>query len=116
VTIPQTLKKRRDFLRLNKAGKVVRFAFVCRYGHSNRTGQQTSCRLGVTASKKIGNAVHRNRAKRRLREAMRLHHHLLIESNVDINMIARPAVLHVAFDRLATDIKNVFLDISKAST
>jgi RNase P protein component len=51
-----------------------------------------------------------------LREAMRLHHHLLIESNVDINMIARPAVLHVAFDRLATDVKNVFLDISKAST
>src|SRR5262245_21753297 len=36
------------------------------------TGEDAGFRLGLTASKKVGNAVIRNRAKRRLREMVRL--------------------------------------------
>ena len=37
-----------------------------------RTGADQPMRLGLTASRKVGNAVVRNRARRRLREAARL--------------------------------------------
>jgi ribonuclease P protein component len=33
-------------------------------------------RLGIIASRKVGNAVHRNRAKRKIREIFRRHKHL----------------------------------------
>ena len=48
-----------------------------------------SClRLAVVASKKVGNAVLRNRAKRRMREVFRLHRHLLVP-DVDVVLVCR---------------------------
>ena len=44
--------------------------FVCYY--LERRGVQPDNRLGIVASKKVGNAVKRNRAKRVIREAFRL--------------------------------------------
>jgi ribonuclease P protein component len=66
---PPRLKQRREFQRV--AGKGVRAA---RPGLVLQAlpapGQEL--RVGFTATKKLGNAVARNRAKRRLREAARL--------------------------------------------
>ncbi len=66
---PPRLKQRREFQRLSAKG--VR---VARPGMAVQVlpapGQ--TLRIGFTVTKKIGNAVTRNRAKRRLREAARL--------------------------------------------
>jgi len=63
----QTLKKRTDFLAAARARKQVTPGFVLQ----GRANGSTEIRVGFTASKKVGNAVARNRAKRRLRALAR---------------------------------------------
>ena len=55
-----------DFRRAYKRGKCIRFPEVVVYINRNRTGE---VRYGITSSKKIGNAVTRNRARRVIRAA-----------------------------------------------
>jgi ribonuclease P protein component len=70
LTPPQRLQKRADFLRLAARGKkIAKYGFVMQVLGD---GAAPHPRIGYTATKKIGNAVTRNRAKRRLREAARL--------------------------------------------
>jgi ribonuclease P protein component len=66
---PPRLKQRRDFQRAASRGqKVARPGLVLQA--LPQPGQ--ALRVGFTATKKLGNAVVRNRTKRRLREAARL--------------------------------------------
>lgn len=65
----ETLKKRADFLRAAKSGRVVTPGFILQINQRAATGP---IRVGYTCSKKVGNSVARNRAKRRLRELSRL--------------------------------------------
>ncbi len=56
-------------------------------------------RLGLTVPKAVGNAVVRNRIKRRIREAYRLHHSEL-GAKWDIVLNPRKAVFDAAFDEI----------------
>ena len=58
-------------------------------------------RCGFTASRRIGNAVGRNRARRRLSEALRLVWDL-IEPGCDMVWIARPGINEATFSALQT--------------
>ena len=61
-----TINKDRDFKRAYSKGKSFVFPYVVIYVNKNfRKGT----RVGITASKKIGNAVKRNRARRVIRQA-----------------------------------------------
>jgi ribonuclease P protein component len=57
-----------------------------------RPNDRTLSRVGVTASRKLGDAVPRNRAKRLLREAAR-HLYPEIKAGWDVMLVARPRIL-----------------------
>lgn len=68
---------------------------------SRREGGQ-ECRLGVVTSRRIGNAVTRNRARRLLREAFR-QHHIIIQPVVDLVLIARNSIVGRDFAAVEKD-------------
>ena len=61
-----TLNRNGDFRRMYARGKSYANPVLVTYVMKNRAGV---CRIGITASKKIGNAVERNRARRVIRAA-----------------------------------------------
>jgi ribonuclease P protein component len=62
-------------------------------------------RYGLTVSKKCGNAVVRNRIRRRLNEAMRLHAAVDMDGQSDYVIVARRDVLNAPFPKLAEELK-----------
>ncbi len=66
----ERLRKRADFLTLNRARRQGTATMLVQ--GRNRCDGTDVIRIGFTCSKKVGNAVARNRAKRRLREVVRL--------------------------------------------
>lgn len=65
-------------------------------------------RVGITVSKKIGKAVIRNRAKRRLREVFRLNS-VKTKTGYDFILVARSRTAFVGF----TELQNDFLNAEK---
>lgn len=61
-----TLKSNGDFRRLYNRGKTLTNPALVIYYSKNRAG---ICRIGITTSKKIGNAVCRNRSRRVIKAA-----------------------------------------------
>ena len=61
----ETLSKRVDFIAASKAEKFIGKSIIVQA----RPNSLETIRVGYTASKKVGNAVMRNRAKRRMRAA-----------------------------------------------
>jgi ribonuclease P protein component len=64
---PQVLTRRSDFVAANRGLRVARPGFVL----LTRANQGLGQRYGITVTKRIGNAVVRNRMKRRFRELLR---------------------------------------------
>ena len=64
-----TISKRRDFLAANSAKRAANSGFVLLV--RDRNDSDATMRLGITVTRKIGNAVTRNRMKRRFRELAR---------------------------------------------
>ena len=105
------MKKRPEFLRAARKGKKwVSPGFVLQsverpLGEDEDLESRGETRSGFTSSKKVGGAVQRNRARRRLRGAAAL---VLPEKGRpgrDYVLIARRGTLDVSFDRLLADLR-----------
>jgi len=85
-----SLKENSDFRRLYSAGKSSVNACLAVYCRKNRL----KCnRLGITVGSKVGKAVVRNRVRRRIREAYRLHEPEMA-CGYDIVVVARVRAAH----------------------
>ena len=85
------LNKNRDFSRAYARGKSYVHPFLVLYVAKNRVGHT---RVGLTATKKVGGAVQRNRARRVLRAALAEHLPRDI-GDYDIILVARGATPHL---------------------
>lgn len=91
-----TLKKNHEFRRLYQKGASAVAGSMVLYCRKNRLGHN---RLGVTVSVKLGGAVVRNRARRRLREVYRLNSPRLSQG-WDLILVARGRTLTASWKEL----------------
>jgi len=89
-----TIKENRTFRRIYSKGRSVVTPFLVLYCRPNGRDHN---RLGVTVSTKLGCAVVRNRARRRLREVFRL---ASLRQGYDIVLVARSRAVNGPYDRL----------------
>ena len=117
-----TLRVRRDFLAVAKGDKQVRRGLVLQARQrdvnaitdlDDASDSDTAIRFGLTATKKIGNAVIRNRTRRRLRV---LAHEILSahgQPGYDYVLIGRAATKHRTWDGLRTDLRSALKKLHK---
>lgn len=100
------LKKRAEFLAVAKGARSARRAFVLQA--LSGLGDDRPPRVGFTVTKKVGNAVERNRIRRRLREAVRLAGAAVARPGTDYVIVGRREALSLAFDDLEADLAGAF--------
>ena len=96
----QRLKQRADFLAATAGAKAPVSGFVLQARDRREDGP---VRVGFTCSKKVGNAVERNRVRRRLREVVRLAPQEQMRRGYDYVLIGRRTALDLPFERLVED-------------
>lgn len=99
------MKANHEFRRLYQKGTSAVSGSMVIYCRKNRLGHN---RLGITASVKLGHAVVRNRARRRLREVYRLNGDKL-RQGWDIILVARSRTVTVSWQEL----NNTFLRLCR---
>ena len=94
----QHLRRNDDFRAVREQGRRIDCgAFLLTWWKRPAESQAVLARVGFVASRaSVGNAVHRNLAKRRLREIFR-HHQSLVPPGLDLVLTARPALLLMEF-------------------
>lgn len=100
-----SLKKNRDFQFVYKNGKSKGNRYLVMYVVENNLSIN---RLGVSASKKIGNSVVRHHFYRLVRESYRLHEKIF-NSGLDIVVVAKKSAADASF----RDIESALLHLCK---
>lgn len=109
----ERLKTRPEFLAAARAPSCARGAIVIQA--RPRGDDDPAVRVGFTATRKIGGAVVRNRAKRRMREAARLLLPGLARPGTDYVFIARNGTPARAWLRLLDDVKSALISLAADS-
>lgn len=110
----KSLNENRDFKRIYRIGKSFVHPVLVTYIVKNKLGYN---RMGITATKKIGKAVQRNRARRLIREAYRvLEPDLTLPAGVDIVFVARTKTTLVKMNDVLKPMQSHFDKYKKAVT
>jgi ribonuclease P protein component len=114
ITEIRSLTSRADFLRLRAperyGGHVAsKRSFLLQAAPSSRDEEAPVIRFGLTVTKKMGNAVRRNRIKRRLRAAIKTQLPLYGRPGFDYVLIARGAAFDQSFAILLDDLKHALV-------
>ena len=99
----QTLKENHLFAKAYARGKCFPSRTVVLYVLRSR-GRPSPSRVGLTVSKNRGNAVVRNRTRRRLREALRPVYPLVKDGFI-IVLVARQAAVEASFAEIESDLR-----------
>lgn len=108
------LRARRDFLAAAQGHKYVRHGLVLQAVRRPDSDQNPQMRYGLTASKKVGHAVARNRARRRLRALAKTHIPTYGQAGFDYVLIARGATLDRPAEALAKDLETALKGVHSA--
>jgi ribonuclease P protein component len=96
----ERLRQRADFLAAANGAKAPTAAFVLQA----RQRDGGAARVGFTVTKKTGDAVDRNRIRRRLREVVRLSPPAALRPGHDYVLIGRRGALNTPFERMKDDL------------
>ncbi len=105
------LTKRADFVRASHARRQGTPGIHLQ-GRKRAGGEASGIRVGFTCSKKVGNAVARNRAKRRLREVARIVLPELGRDGWDYVLVGRKDITGtLPFDTLIADLRRAMTKV-----
>ena len=104
----ETLRRRAAFKAVAGGRRIATSGFVLQ---ALKVDGGSEPRFGFTVTRKIGNAVVRNRIRRRLREAVRKAENAA-DKSTDYVLIGRRAALTLQFERLVTDLRGGFQRLS----
>ena len=105
------IKKKNEFNIVFNTGKLLKLNnMFIQYCKRSQSGTDKGTRYGVIASKKVGNSVKRNYAKRRLRAlAPLIHDHG--ENNFDYILIAKKNLINTNFKSLNCELEKALIRI-----
>ena len=110
----ERLRKRSEFLRAQGRGvrRAGRYLVVYAFGEPAETSASRT-RLGITASRKVGRAVVRNRVKRWVRESYRK---LAVRpaATADVVVIAKPSAATTTFHGIEGELRRLLTSIEDA--
>ena len=110
----ERMKRRQDFVAAAKAFVQPMPAFLMQL---RARGDENPARLGFTCTKKLGNAVARNRIRRRLKEAARLSLPAVTKPGFDYVVIGRAQGESRPFETIKADLISATLRLhAKAET
>jgi ribonuclease P protein component len=100
--VPARLKRRAEFLRVASRGRKAAVHGLVLQAMAR--GDENPARIGFTVTKKVGNAVIRNRTRRRLKEAVRLLLQQRVVTGTDLVLIGRDTTRDRPFTELMNDL------------
>lgn len=106
----QKILKRPEYLLLSQSGKKTQDAFFIIIYTKSASG---SPRLGITVSKRVGNAAVRNRVKRLVREWFRLYR-AGWDGCWDVNVIAKKKTANLSFQEAALSLEKMIDQVGGA--
>lgn len=100
------IRKRSEFLRVYQQGRKAHGRHATVFCRARDEGPESPWRLGITATRKMGKAVRRNRQRRRVREWFRTNQGW-IPSGWDFVVNTRASLTDCSFEELNRDLRGI---------